>query len=73
VFGSHGLKSYYTDIVVSRTIKPVMCFSGRENVVALTAGLSDSVGGLSCVSCVCTKLHMSNRTSVSNHRVLMKT
>jgi hypothetical protein len=48
-----------------------MYFRGRENVVPLTHKLtrgedrlSDSVGGLSCVSCVCTKLHMSTRTSV---------
>jgi hypothetical protein len=36
-------------------------------LVALTRGedrLSDSVGGLSCLSCVLTKLHMSTRTSV---------
>jgi hypothetical protein len=75
VFGSHGLKAYYTDIDVSRTIKPAMCFRGHE-IVALTRGedrLSDSVGGLSCVSCVRTKLHMSTRTSVRSHRVLMKT
>jgi hypothetical protein len=44
-----------------------MCFRGHENVVALTPGedrLSDSVGGLSCVSCVLTKLHISTRVSV---------
>jgi hypothetical protein len=38
-----------------------MCFRGRENTVALTRGedrLSDSVGGLSCLSCVRTKLHV---------------
>jgi hypothetical protein len=38
-----------------------MCFRGRENAVALTRGedrLSDSVGGLSCLSCVHTKLHV---------------
>ncbi len=53
-----------------------MCFRGRENEVVLTRGedrLSDSVDGLSCLSCVHTKLHMSTRTSVENHRVLMKT
>ncbi len=53
-----------------------MSFRGRENAVALTLGqdrISDSVGGLSCLSCVCTKLHMSmqsTRTSVQSHRVL---
>ena len=76
VFGSHGLKAWYTDIDVSRTSQPVMRFRGRENAVALTLGedrLSDSVGGLSCLSCVRTKLHMSTRTSVQSHRVLMKT
>ena len=31
------------------------------------AGLSDSVGGLSCVSCVRTKVHMSTRTCVERH------
>ena len=53
-----------------------MRFRGRENAVAQTLGedrLSDSVGGLSCLSCVRTKLHMSTRTSVQSHRVLMKT
>jgi hypothetical protein len=64
-----------------------MRFRGRENAVALTRGektvsinnkhgedrLSDSVGGLSCLSCVRTKIHMSTRTSVQSHRVLMKT
>ncbi len=55
-----------------------MRFRGRENLnaVTLTLGedrLSDSVGGLSCLSCVLTKLHMSTRTSVQSHRVLMKT
>jgi hypothetical protein len=45
-----------------------MCFGGRENAVALTLGedrLSDSVGGLSCLSCVRTKIHMSTRTMLS--------
>ncbi len=67
VFGSHGLKAWYTDIDVSRTRNPVIRFRGRENAVTLTLGedrLSDSVGGLSCLSCVYTKLHMSTRTSV---------
>jgi hypothetical protein len=53
-----------------------MRFRGRENAVALTLGkdrLSDSVGGLSWLSCVRTKLHMSTRMSVQSHRVLMKT
>jgi hypothetical protein len=53
-----------------------MRFRGRENAVAPTLGedsLSDSVGGLSCLSCVRTKLHMSTRMSVQSHRVLMKT
>jgi hypothetical protein len=38
-----------------------------ENAIARTvreAGLSDSVGGLSCVSRVRTKVHMSTRTCV---------
>ncbi len=67
MFGSHGFKVWYTEIDVSRTRKSVMCFRGHENVVALTPGedrLSDSVGGLSCVSCVLTKLHISTRVSV---------
>ncbi len=54
-----------------------MCFRDRENTVVLTRGedkLSDSVGELSCLSCVRTKLlHMSTRKSVQSHRVLMKT
>jgi hypothetical protein len=37
------------------------------------AGPSDSVGGLSCVSCVCTKVHMSTRTCVHRHHVWMTT
>jgi len=53
-----------------------MRFRGREKAVAQTLGedrLSDSVGGLSCLSCVRTKIHVSTRTSVQSHRVLMKT
>ena len=37
---------------------------GCENEMARAGGetgLSDSVGGLSCDSCVCTKVHMSTR------------
>ncbi len=55
VFGSHDLKTQYTDIDISRTRQTVMSFRGRENVVALTRGedrLSDSFGGLLCVSYV---------------------
>ena len=41
-----------------------MCFRGRENVVVLTSVgivLSDSVGGMSCVSCVITKRQVHTR------------
>ena len=44
--------------------------------VSLTRGedrLIDSVGGLSCVSCVFTKVHMSNLTYVQKHRLWMTT
>ncbi len=58
------------------TPKPVMWFRGCQNAVALTRGetwRSNFAGGLSCVSCVRTKAHMSTRTSVQGYRVWMTT
>ena len=67
VLVSHGVAVYRTDIAVSRTTTPIMCWRGCENAMTRTGGevgLSDSVGWLSCASCVCTTVHMSTRTCV---------
>ncbi len=72
VLGSHGVRVQRTDISVSRPTTSIMCSRGCENTMSRTggeSGLSEYVGGLSCVSCVDTKFHIS--TCVQRHHVWM--